>query len=172
MEARVACAQRECVYDVRVAEIALVNSKRVALIDDADLPLVSKYTWYLLKSGPYAYANVNRRGIVLMHRMLMRPRKGRQVDHRNGIGLDNRRSNIRTCTHAQNQMNRKAARKSSSRLKGVTFRPNSRSPNKYAARGRALGEIFHLGNYATAIAAHRAYCAWARKAHGAFFRAS
>lgn len=161
---------------MRVAEIALVNSRRVVLIDDADLPLVSKYTWYLFRRKErrrhYAYANVNRRGIVLMHRMLMRPRKGRQVDHRNGDGLDNRRSNMRTCTSSQNGMNKGPARKSATGLKGVSFRPASRGQNKYAAQGRAFGGWFHIGRYATARAAHRSYVAWAKKAHGEFFRAS
>ena len=166
--------RHECVYDVRVAEIALVNSKRVALIDDADLPLVRGYRWYLRKDkwNAYAYGYLRGRPQIFMHRLLLAAPRGMPVDHKNGDGLDNRRKNIRICTHSQNSLNRKAERNSATGLKGVVFRPNARSPNKYEAQGRLLGEFFYLGTYSTALAAHRAYCSWAAEAHGSFFRAS
>ena len=160
-----------------MVEISLAGGRGFALMDDADAPLVSRYMWSISDRGAHKYAMGKLKGgapgcPVPMHRLIMRPRKGRQVDHINNNGLDNRRVNLRTCTPSQNAMNRGAMRTSATGLKGVTFRPSSRNPNKYSASGKLNGRQFCLGNYPNAQAAHEAYCAWAKKAHGPFFRAA
>lgn len=58
---------------------------------------------------------------VLMHRLVMGFPSGRQVDHINGDGLDNRRSNLRLASMSQQQMNRTATGWGRSGYKGVTF---------------------------------------------------
>lgn len=69
-------------------------------------------------------------------------------------------------------MNRVVSRASITGLKGVVLCKNVRSRNKYIAKGKLLGKEHYLGTYPTPRAAHNAYCAWAKKAHGEFFRAS
>jgi hypothetical protein len=76
------------------------------------------------------------------------------VDHANGNGLDNRRSNLRLATGTQNNANRRLASNSTSGFKGV---------NLYKRTGRWRAHIAihrqqkHLGYFRTAEEAARAY---------------
>lgn len=97
------------------ATIGLFSKKypgRVAKIDVDDIPLVSEYRWQP-NSGGYAQAHVagkrgdNTRRTILMHRLLMGHPTSKHVDHINGDKLDNRRSNLRVVTAAQNSWNKK-----------------------------------------------------------------
>jgi hypothetical protein len=82
-------------------QIKLTQDK-YAVIDKIDLSLISKYKW----NYHYGYASATINGkLVYMHRLILNAPKHLQVDHKNGILSDNRRSNIRLCTRSQNQMN-------------------------------------------------------------------
>lgn len=80
------------------------------IIDRSDYDDVGRFRWHAHKDALTWYA---RRGEfyecrnIEMHRQLL-GFPGGQVDHRNGNGLDNRRSNLRHATCAQNQRNRTA----------------------------------------------------------------
>ena len=39
-----------------------------------------------------------------MHREIMKPPKGMDVDHKNHNKLDNTRESLRVCTHAENKL--------------------------------------------------------------------
>ena len=61
---------------------------------------------------------------MLMHREILGlvSGDGLSTDHINHDGLDNRRLNLRICTHQQNQMNqRKPMARKSSQYKGVSW---------------------------------------------------
>lgn len=75
-----------------------------AKVDDIDYEKVSKHTWYY--TGGYAQAVIDDKKIG-MHRYIMNTPKGLVTDHLNHDTLDNRRSNLRICTHAENMANRK-----------------------------------------------------------------
>lgn len=77
-----------------------------ALIDAEDYELVVGHRWWLSTAG-YAFAKGADGRSVLMHRLLMGCARGdqREVDHHNRNRLDNRRSNLRFCTHAENMAN-------------------------------------------------------------------
>ena len=85
-----------------------------------------------------------------------------RIDHHNGILLDNRFSNLRPATHAQNMANTKKRADNTSGYKGVTLREGGR----YEARIQADNKSRLLGRFDTAEKAYAAYCAAAAKLHG------
>jgi hypothetical protein len=99
-----------------------------------------------------------------MHHHLILPPDGYVVDHINGDGLDNRRSNLRLATVAQNAWNSKK-RNPRSGYKGVWFAKDKRLWRAAIVCNR---KRIHLGYFKNKIAAAHAYDAAARKLHGKF----
>jgi AP2 domain/HNH endonuclease len=89
------------------------------------------------------------------------------VDHINGNGLDNRRTNLRPATSAENARNRRSQRGSSSPYKGVSW---IRSRRNWRANLRVGDRLIHLGSYTDPADAARAYDAAALKYFGEFAR--
>jgi hypothetical protein len=87
------------------------------------------------------------------------------LDHINGTRDDNRISNLREATWAENQRNRGKQISNTSAYKGVSFHKRDK---KFCARCCADGKRHHLGYYDTAEAAHEAYKTFATKHHGDF----
>ena len=133
--------------------------------------------WYAHRtcagSGYYAFAGDHRKS---MHRIIMDPPKGLYVDHINGNTLDNRKENLRICTHSQNCQNKKLNRTSASGYKGVhkvksrnlkkPFQAYIRVPD-WRKKGLEGGPI-RLGYYATAEEAARVRDKKAKELHGEF----
>jgi hypothetical protein len=110
----------------------------------------------------------NKARIVSLHREIMNNPDGLLVDHANGDGLDNRRTNLRLATHSQNQFNkRKTKSKTSSRFIGVYF---EKRKNRWMARIHYHGKRIWLGSFKSEFDAAKAYDAAAKKYHGEFAR--
>jgi hypothetical protein len=88
------------------------------------------------------------------------------LDHKNGKRHDNRISNLRLATRAQNTQNSVARFNSGSGLKGVSFH---KTQKQWRARIRLDGKLVLLGWFDTPQAAHAAYCVAAMKHFGEFF---
>jgi hypothetical protein len=74
-----------------------------------------------------------------MHRVIMDAPKGITVDHRDGNGLNNRRSNMRFATQSQQMMNkRRRHSKTSSKYKGVWW---MKPYPKWRQAGRWVAEL-------------------------------
>ena len=126
-----------------------------ALIDDDDLPLVANGRWKRFTAAPgYHYVATRGKRPMLLHRWLMLPPSGMVVDHINGDTLDNRRENLRVCTHQQNMRNRRKARIGACTYKGVYFRAGK---NRWHANIKENGRHVHLGSFRTQEAAAAAY---------------
>lgn len=93
-----------------------------AIVDDEDFDKVSQYKWHTMtnQGGTHSYAATK----VRMHRLIIDAPPGYMVDHINGDTLDNRKSNLRLCTNAQNQQNT-LSRGGTSQYKGVSFQLKS-----------------------------------------------
>src|ERR1700760_4850742 len=86
-------------------------------VDDTDFDFLSRFNWYVNKRG-YAQCDSFNGLRVMMHRIVISVPKGKEVDHRNQDKLDNRKENIRVCTHAENTRNRRKNRLTKSGYKG------------------------------------------------------
>lgn len=126
----------------------LLSDGQVTHVDDADFSRVSDRRWYPHAREHATYAT-DADGNYL-HRIIVRAQPGEKVDHRNGDGLDNRRTNLRVCTQAQNNANTRRRRSSKSGFKGVHWY----QPGKC---WRAQCRHKHVGYYPTAEEAARAY---------------
>lgn len=131
-----------------VIEIPLTRGK-IAVIDEADLPIVQPFTWYATKEvRGVCYANTWR-GVnevpqtIRMHRLLMAAEAGQVVDHINGDGLDNRRENLRFADARRNQWNRRTWVETSS-YKGVRW---YRRDQVWYALITTNGKKVHLGSF-------------------------
>lgn len=91
------------------------------------------------------------------------------VDHVNMDRGDNRIANLREAAHGQNLCNRGAPRNNRSGVKGVCWIAEK---GKYRAEIRANGVRRHLGYFASASEAGKAYARAAAEMHGEFARTS
>lgn len=147
----------------------------VAMIDAADVHLVDGHNWSALKHPNRHTCYAMRRGSaagekfrnVQMHRILMGFPEGFQVDHIDGNGLNNRRSNLRLATHSENQRNSKTPKSNTSGIKGVSWAANV---NKWKATISFDNKQKHLGFFSEKADAAKAYADAAQRIHGTFAR--
>jgi len=139
-----------------------LTQNKVALADESDLPILSKYRWCAHFPGWGWYASTTlwkRNGQTkktTMHRLLMGFPEGMEIDHINGNGLDNRRQNLRIATRSENGANKpKYHRGGYSKYKGVTKANSNTRP--WAAWIKEGGESIHLGHFLTEEQAALAY---------------
>ena len=128
----------------------LLSKGKVAIVDDGDFEWLSKWKWCYAIPG---YAK--RAGDIKMHRVILE-RLGykdfHSCDHKNGAGLDNRRKNLRPCTHQQNMLNKRKYKNNTSGFAGVGL-----DRGKWTARLTCKGKVTYLGSFDTPEKASAAY---------------
>lgn len=143
------------------------------VIDSRDFELVRRYRWYPDKAGRTFYAVTNvpnldgTRSRLKMHRLIFP--SNRDIDHKDRNGLNNRRSNLRQATDAQNNWNQQT-RRGTSQFKGVYLRKDyaRRGITKYYATISVHGRRISLGVFDSEETAAHVYDEAAKKYHGEF----
>lgn len=101
-----------------------------ATVDDIEFAKFSCYKWSVAILGgntPYAMRKSKAGKTIYLHRQITDAPKGKVVDHIDGDSLNNRLSNLRVCSQAENVRNRKNVQKNNtSGQKGVMFRKDRR----------------------------------------------
>lgn len=151
--------------------IYAVNGQEI-LVDDSDYEELAKHSWYV-NAGYAARRKKHPNGIpgktfhLYMHRYLLGLGFGERfsVDHKNRNTLDNQRTNIRKCTHAENQRNKVARPNNKSGLKGVSW---DSGRTKWHASIRLNGRSKSLGRFECPKEAYEVYCLAADMLHGEF----
>jgi hypothetical protein len=143
------------------------------ILDQEDYCRLRKYRWIVYGRGQSLYAfrykfiGPNTTTMMSMHREILVSTDGRFVDHRNCNSLDNRRSNLRFATRAENNCNRRKQKNTTSQYLGVCF--DKRIKNW-------VGVVVHnkkrywLGRFDSEIEAAKAYDEKANQLFGEFAR--
>ncbi len=142
---------------------------RFALVDDDDFERLSEFTWHTTPDGYAARMSSKLNGpreVIRMHREIIGDKPGMLVDHIDGDKLDNRRSNLRFATAAQNSWNTGIRRKNKWGLKGVAYHKKMK---QFYSRIRHNGINEFIGYFPTAEEAHAAYCKRGKEIHVEFF---
>ena len=143
---------------------------KVAIVDDEDYERVSQFKWCVWRAHNLCYAMrrvpASHPATIWLHRFILDAPRGKHVDHISGDGLDNRRSNLRLCCHAENVRNQRK-RKGSSRFKGVSWHKGTR---KWTAKICTAYHRIELGYFSSEDDAYAAYCEASAKYHGEFGR--
>lgn len=151
------------------------------LVDDDDYDRLSKYRWYGFHHRNTSYAkrmlSKSSKKMVMMHRDIMNITESSVfIDHKDGNGLNNQKSNLRICTARQNVQNqsKQKTRATSSRYKDVGF---DKARNRWRAyiqiplpsiNGESRSAYKSLGRYLSEEEAARAYDRGAIKYFGEF----
>jgi len=159
---------KETIIDGNVAYVSLSRGC-YATIDAEDVALVDGYNWCASSKKmrcTYALRNYHDdRGkcyTVYMHRIISGAKAKDQVDHRDHDGLNNRKSNIRVCSDAENKRNRVKRTKGLSKHKGVSW---CRKTRLWVAHIKHDGKSFRLGCFDREEDAYRAYCEASARLH-------
>lgn len=141
-------------------KIIKLTKEQVTMVDCDDYEQLMLFNWQAqstrLKNGFYAVRNngTNESGTRLkikMHRQIMSCPDVMEVDHINGNTLDNRKSNLRICTHAQN-IQYQHGRGGKSKFRGVT----KHHDGNWRARISVAYKRISLGVYKTQEEAYQA----------------
>lgn len=146
--------------------VIVLTNGGFSFCSEEDFDRLSKFNWFHVFDGNQVYAmrDNNQKGLIRMHAEVM---GGIGIDHINGDGLDNRRSNLRFATNSQNQMNRGKFSVGYSKFKGVSWHKRD---HRWVAKIMADGRRIHLGNFINEFDAAKAYNDAASQYFGKFAR--
>lgn len=144
-----------------------INHSYFTLVDDEDYVNLSKYKWHISKRlfTNYVVGYINGK-VTAMYRLILGLSESKIIDHRNGIGLDNRKINLRSCTSSQNQGNRIKHGKFTSRYKGVHWDKERRKWRASMTQG--TGTFVYIGRFSSEEEAAIEYDKVAKEYFGEF----
>lgn len=157
-----------------------LSQGKFAIVDDEDFGWLSKWKWAVVVCNRhqegYAKRQTTRREMprrqIAMHREVLGLKKDdkMQCDHINGNTLDNRRCNLRICTHAENMRNRRMQQNNTSGYRGVVYAKAMKRIKRWRTVIRTDFGRKTIGIYKTVKEAAIAYDKAALIYHGEFAR--
>jgi hypothetical protein len=136
--------------------------KGYTLVSEDDYERVMQYRWHFAQKGRYVARTIlptatTPKDSQLLHRFILGLEVGDdlRVDHINGNGIDNRRSNLRVGSQRLNLQNTHG--RGTSEYRGVSFREDI---GKWKARAMLDGREYFLGYFASEIEAAKTASAW------------
>lgn len=151
-----------------------LSQDKTAIVNDSDYEWLNQWKWSATRGHKTFYAVRGeavapyKRRLIQMHRQILGepPFDKAEADHINGDGLDNRRENLRWCSHKENRRNEPKRLSGKNRFKGTSRRKHHAKP--WRAQIKVNGKQIHLGHFADDIDAAKAYNEAAIKYHGEF----
>lgn len=140
------------------------------LFDLEDYEKIKNYKWQVGSKGYIVAGCENERknkSTIRLHRLIMNAPKDKQVDHKFGNVLDNRKENLRIATPQQNSMNQKKRKTNKSGYSGVSY---IKETGKWRASLYFKRKHISLGYYKTKEEAIQARIRGEEKFFGEFKR--
>ncbi len=141
-------------------EIKLTQGK-VAIVDDEDFERLNFHRWHAAKGKNTFYAirttpktNGEGRRTAAIHREVFgKAPEGKMIDHVDGNGLNNQKSNLRFVSNRQNAQNR-VGRPGVSKYPGVSI---DKRDGKWRSVMQVAGKYKSLGYFPSEVLAANAY---------------
>lgn len=138
------------------AELLIFDSytgkiKATSLIDIEDVEYVKKYRWCVRSKG--YVGRVENKKLILLHRKLLNCEDKVIVDHINKSRLDNRKSNLRMCSHQNSLFNSSIKSNNNSGVTGVGWDAKCKKWRARISINRKLASLGFFENKNDAIIA-------------------
>lgn len=143
------------------------------LVDEEDADWICQYRWRVTPNGYVVRGMRNKEGkyyLLRLHRQIMKRHgllkyhdyfENLEVDHINHNKLDNRKSNLRVCTSAENKRNRSS--------KNGDLRGIQRTERGYRVTIYIDGQAIYIGTFPNLKIAKHYYNLAGSQLHGEFF---
>ena len=140
----------------------------IIYIDSIDIDLFEEYHWYVHKQKSNDIYLCKKKSPHYFHSYVAEKMgiESKFIDHIDGNGLNNQRSNLRSCNHSLNAMNSKKRPNTTSVYKGVS----KLSGGKWKAQIELNQKSLYLGSFITEEEAALAYNQKAKELFGEYAR--
>jgi hypothetical protein len=137
-------------------KIIPLTQGKIALVDDEDYDRLSPHKWYAHNRCQTSYAQrwIENK-VCMMHRIILSAPTGVEIDHIDGNGLNNQKSNLRVVTRRQNSQNLHGVVKTSKYVGVHRIHPSRK--NCWRAEISVNNKLVSLGCYPSEEEAACAY---------------
>lgn len=97
----------DVIDDMPIAKISL-GKRKVTTISLSDIDILKKYSFYVHQRNDGSHVARSSQTGAYLHRLLLKPSEGQEIDHINHHPLNNCRGNLRVCTARQNALARES----------------------------------------------------------------
>lgn len=145
--------------------VPLLHSDKCAIVDAVDYELIMQRQWRARKFSK-GYTLYAMSLTLLMHRVITGTPKGLEVDHIDGNGLNNSRSNLRIVTRSLNGLNKKMQSNNTSGHRGVSW---DKINKRWTASAQKEGKTIRFGRFKDKADAIKAVEHGAKQLFGEFY---